>query len=515
MTDAIKTLPKQGFDAQTILNTMQELRGEDASWSEGKCWALVYSAGEEVTDVLRQAFTMFLTENALNPTAFPSLKQMETEVVAMTGHLLGGDAETTGSMTTGGTESILMAMKTAKMWAKKHKRWVRTPEVVLPASAHPAFEKAAYYFGIKTVYAPLSDDYRVDFKRMKKLVNRNTIMLVGSAPAYPQGVVDPIGDIAALAKKKGILCHVDACIGGFVLPFAKQLGYDIPSWDFSVPGVTSMSVDLHKYAYAAKPASVVVYKNAELRKHQFFAFTEWTGGIYASPTMTGSRSGGAIAAAWAVLNFIGHEGYMDIVRRVMNVRDELVDALKTIPEIDIHGIPDGSMVGIGSSVVDIFEVGDNLSEKGWHFDRQQEPVSIHLTVNLAHEGKVEEFIQDLKDAIAPCARISKSDRLKEKIMYGVMDAACTILPTAVVSKATAVASKAMGIGDGELPKKSAAMYGMMAKLPNRGDVHHLVIDALDKLLSYDSTKEIKMITPTTDESIEDRVITFPTKKAKS
>ena len=297
-----------------------------------------------------------------------------------------------------------------------------------------------------------------------------------------------------------------------MLPFAKQLGYDIPSWDFSVPGVTSMSVDLHKYAYAAKPASVVLYKDAELRKHQFFAYTEWTGGIYASPTMTGSRSGGAIAAAWAVLNFIGHDGYVDIVRRVMTIRDDLVDALKTIPEIDIHGTPDGSMVGIGSSVVDIFEVGDNLNERGWHFDRQQDPVSIHLTVNLAHEGKVDEFIQDLKEAIAPCARISQSDRLKEKLMYGVMDAACMVLPTAVVSKATAVASKAMGIGDGELPKKSAAMYGMMAKLPNRGDVRGLVIDALDNLLSYDSAKEIQMLTPAKGDDMGDGVITFPTQK---
>lgn len=501
-----KTLPQQGIDAQTILNTMQSLRSDDAQWQEGKCWALVYNAGPEVSELLKEAFTMFLSENALNPGAFPSLKQMESEVIAMTGHLLGGDEDVVGSMTTGGTESILMAMKTAKMWAKKNKWWVKKPEVVLPISAHPAFEKAAYYFGIKTVYVPVDENYRVDIKKMKKAINHRTIMLVGSAPSYPQGVIDPISEIAAIAKRKNLLCHVDSCIGGYVLPFATQLGYNIPAFDFRVPGVTSISVDLHKYAYAAKPASVILYKNPELRRFQFFAYTEWTGGIYASPTMTGSRSGGAIAGAWAVLNFLGYEGYLNIVRQVMETRDELLEKIKQVREIKVIGEPESSMISIGSDVVDIFEVGDNLNELGWHFDRQQDPVSLHLTINLAQYGKVDEFIEDLKEAVAKCAPTNNSQQLKEKIMYGVLDAAVKVVPAPIITKATQVASKAMGVGSGELPKKSAAMYGMMAKLPNRGDVKELVIDALDGMLRYNADHEIKMVEETDDSDDQERVI---------
>lgn len=490
----LKTLPRQGHSPEDILHTMSSLRQDDARWQDGKCFALVYHVDDKVSKLLKEAYSMFLSENALNPTAFPSLRQMESEVVAMVAHLLGGNEEATGSFTTGGTESILMAVKTARQWAKKHRRWVKNPEIVLPVSAHPAFEKAAYYFGVKTVHVPLTDDYKVDMKAFKRAINHRTIMVVGSAPSYPQGVIDPIAEIAALAQRKGILCHVDSCIGGFVLPFAQELGYPIDPWNFQVPGVTSISVDLHKYAYAAKPASLIMYRDAELRKLQFFAYTEWTGGIYVSPTMTGSRSGGSIAAAWAVLNHLGHEGYLDIVRQVMMVRDKLTEGIAKIEGIHIIGKPESSLLSIGSDVIDVFELGDLLNERGWHFDRQQDPVSLHLTINMSHVQSYEAFLEALSECVAACTTRSSSDKLKERVFFGALNAAVKVLPGPVVSKATAIASKAMGVGGGaELPKKSAAMYGLMAQLPNRGDVQSLVIDALDQLLRYKPEKEIQII----------------------
>ena len=240
--------------------------------------------------------------------AFPSLKKFEADVIAMTASLLGGDDETVGNLTTGGTESILMAVKTAREWGRAKRPGVAAPEMILPASAHPAFDKAAHYFDVKAIRVPVARDLRADVNAMRDALTRNTILIVGSAPSYPHGVVDPISDIASIAHAQEILCHVDACVGGFVLPFVRKLGYAIPDFDLRVPGVTSLSVDLHKYAYAAKGASVILYKNRALRRHQFFATTDWSGGIYISPTMTGTRAGGAIAAAFAVLNFLGAEG---------------------------------------------------------------------------------------------------------------------------------------------------------------------------------------------------------------
>jgi len=253
---------------------------------------------------------LFFSENALNPTVFPSLRRMETEVVAMTAALLGGDEHTVGNMTSGGTESLLMAVLTAREWGRAHKPDVQAPEMVLPATAHPAFEKAAHYFGVRPVHVPVGPDLRADVERMRAAITPRTVLLVGSAPSYPHGVVDPIVEIAQVAQEHGLLCHVDACVGGFELPFLRRLGYPVPDFDFQVPGVTSMSADLHKYGYAAKGASVVLYRDSALRRHQFFAYTDWPGGVYASATLAGTRPAGPIAAAWAVLHYLGEEGYL-------------------------------------------------------------------------------------------------------------------------------------------------------------------------------------------------------------
>jgi len=472
-------LPPKGTPAEKVLATMRELRRHDARWQEGKTWSLVYHASDRVTELLKEAYTLFLSENALNPTAFPSLKKLEAEVVAMTARLLGGDDETAGNMTSGGTESILMAVKTAREWARTRGLARAAPEMILPATAHPAFEKAAHYFAVKPVHIPVKSDFRADVAAARAAVTPNTILMVGSAPSYPQGVIDPIAELAHIAQENDLLFHVDACVGGFMLPFVRQLGYAVPDFDFRVPGVTSMSVDLHKYGYAAKGASVILYKNKTLRRHQFFVYTDWPGGIYASPTMTGTRPGGAIAAAWAVMNYLGEEGYLSIAEAVMKTTVKLREGIAAIEGLDILGDPAMSVLAIGSDTLNVYEIGDEMTLRGWHLDRQQFPPSLHMTVTPAHARVADQFLDDLERAVANVKRF-RLDRLANSLKVDLVRAAVKLLPAKLVSQLTARSSSVTGLKGAQLPKRSAAMYGMMACLPNRGDLDEIVLDLLDQ-----------------------------------
>lgn len=491
-TPSDKTLPARGHGAEDILEALTALRGDDVDWEGGKVWSLVFDAGGEHRRLLERAYTTFFAENALNPTAFPSLRRLENEVVAMTAHLLGGSPRVAGSMTTGGTESILMAVKTAREHARAHRWRLERPQMVLPETAHPAFDKAAHYFGVEAVRVKVGKDYRADVRAMKKAIGRRTILVVGSAPSYPQGVVDPITEIAALAAGRGILCHVDACVGGFMLPFVRALGRRVPPFDFQVPGVTSMSVDLHKYGYTPKGASVVLYRDAALRKHQYFATTDWPGGIYCSPSMTGTRSGGAIAAAWASLQHLGHDGYVGIAREVMDTVDVLRRGIDAIPGLCVLGDPEMSVLAIGSESLDVYEIGDEMTARGWHLDRQQRPASLHLTVNRAHVGGAPRFLEDLRAAAALVVPKPPLDRALEQARDVLLGAAVKVLPARLVTKVTQVAASALGMGDGALPERKAAMYGLMASLPNRGDLRTMVIDAFDRLTRYEASEEISI-----------------------
>ncbi len=392
-------LPLNRTPADQVLARMRQAREHDARWHEGRVWSLVYHAGDEVTDLLKEAYTLFFSENGLNPMVFPSLRQFETEVVAMTASLLGGNDETVGNMTAGGTESILMAVKTARDWARAERPAVSAPEMVLPQTAHPAFHKAGHYFGVKPVVIPVGPDLRADVAAAEAAITRNTILLVGSAPSYPHGVVDPIADLAGVAQEKGLLCHADACVGGFMLPFVRKLGYPVPDFDFSVPGVTSMSADLHKYGYAAKGASVILYRNRGLRRHQFHVYTDWPGGIYASPGMAGTRPGGPIAAAWAILNYLGEEGYLALTDTVMKTAKKLQDGIRAIPGLEILGEPVMSIMAIASDRLNVFEIGDEMALRGWNLDRQQFPPSLHVTVTPAHAQVADQFLADLGQVV--------------------------------------------------------------------------------------------------------------------
>ncbi|MCL7453358.1 MAG: aspartate aminotransferase family protein [Anaerolineae bacterium] len=481
-------LPQTRTPAAAVLSRMEQLRDRDARWQEGKTWSLVYDAGDELTEFLKEAYTLFFSENGLSPMAFPSLKRFEAEVVSMTASILGGSEATAGNMTSGGTESILMAVKTAREWVRSQDPGNDTPEMVLPITAHPAFEKAAHYFSVRPVHVPVGSDYRADVEAVRQAITPRTILLVGSAPSYPQGVVDPIVELAGVARERGLLCHVDACVGGFMLPFVRRLGYPVPDFDLGVPGVTSLSVDLHKYGYAAKGASVILYHSRELRRHQFFAYTDWPGGIYASPTVAGSRPGGAIAAAWAVMNHLGLEGYLELAGRVMETVTTLRQGIAAIDGVHVLGDPAMSILALGSDRHNVYEIGDELALRGWYLDRQHLPPSLHLTVTPAHAAVAGQFLADLAAAVEELGRLNWQ-RLSDSAKVGLVGLAARILPARLMSALTARSSSVTGIKGSEVPTRSAAMYGMMATLPNRGDLNNMVLDVLDQMTQVGEPSE--------------------------
>ncbi len=400
MTD-FPRIPKQGRPHDEILEEMKAFGSDDIAYKEGKAFSLVYYLGEAHEEFLKEAYATYMSSNALNPMAFRSLKRFESEVVAMTASMLNGDENTVGVMTSGGTESCLLAVYTAREKAKAQRFLPFKPEMIVPESVHVAFEKAAHYFGIKVVHAPLDENFRVDVKAVKKRINRNTILIVASAPPYPHGVVDPIEELGKLAASKGIPLHVDACLGGFLLPWVERLGYDVPTFDFRVPGVMSISADIHKYGYAAKGASLILFRNMDYMKHLFFVYTDWPGGIYASPGILGTRPGGAIAAAWATLQAIGEEGYLEYTKKLMQTAEKIKRAIESIEELELLGSPHAAIFSFRSTNKDlsIYAVGDQMEKKGWHLDRNQRPEALHCMLTPLHTEGIEQFIEDLRDSV--------------------------------------------------------------------------------------------------------------------
>ena len=474
--------PPTGKSKDEVLAAMRSARDGDVQWQKGRAFSLVYHAGKEVDDLLKEASLLFFSENGLNPTAFPSLRKFETEIVSMAASLLGGDDQTAGTVTSGGTESLLMTVKTARDWARKNRPEIKQPEMILPLSAHPAFEKAAQYFDVKPIRTALRADQRADVESARKAVTANTILMVGSAPAYPHGVIDPIREMAAIALEHGFLFHTDACVGGFMLPFVRKLGYRVPDFDLSVAGVTSISADLHKYAYAAKGASVILYKTAELRRHQMFVSINWPGGIYPSPAMGGTRPGAPIAAAWAVLNYLGESGYLELTDLVMKATQRLRDGVNATPGIKVVSDPEMSVFAIGSDGLDVYALADELTKLNWHLDRQQFPPTLHMTVQFGHVEVVDEFLSDLS-AATKAVRAPGFEKTANEWLIRIANFLVRILPEAWVTWLMEKASSLLG-GGGGLPSKMAPMYGLIGSLPNRGDLKEMVLDLLDGMTRY-------------------------------
>jgi sphinganine-1-phosphate aldolase len=399
---ALTHLPRNGRPPGDLWAEMEEASRGDVDWRAGMIQGYVYAVGDDVMRVAEEAFCRFFATSPLSPKVFPSLQRFSSDIIAMSGELLHAQ-EPIGTITTGGTETNLLAVLSARERGRIE-RGITAPEIVLPRSAHPSFNKAAHLFGLTVVRVPTGPDLRGDVAALSAALTDNTVLMVGSAPSYTHGVVDPIADMAAIADRRGISFHVDACVGGFFLPFAEKLGHEIPVWDFRVPGVSTISADLHKHGYAAKGASVLLHRNAQLRQYHTFEFNGWPNGRYYTQTIAGTRAGGAIAAAWAVMNYLGESGYLKIAEDAMRLTRAFIDGINAIPELEVWGEPVMNKFGYGSRVIDITAVADVLEEKGWYVGRQQEPPGINMHVFPVHGPIVGTYLRDLEEAVERVGR---------------------------------------------------------------------------------------------------------------
>jgi len=405
---AFTQIPEMGRARADILRDMQAMRDrEEETWKDGFVSGAVYHGDESHIEFLNQVYAINSQSNPLHADVWPSATKFEAEIVAMTAHMLGGDGASTtlseqdvhGTVSSGGTESIMLAMKTYRDWARETKG-ITQPEMIVPVTAHAAFDKASQYFNIKTVHIPIDANFRADVNAARKAVNKNTIVIVGSAPSFPHGAIDPIEELSELAREHGIGFHTDACLGGFVLPWAERLGYPVPKFDFRLPGVTSMSADTHKYGYAAKGTSVVLYRGLELLHHQYYTAADWPGGLYFSPTFAGSRPGALSAACWAALTSIGEQGYLDATKRILETAAQVKEGIRQIPELRVLGEP-LFVVAFASDTIDVYKVLDFMSHKKWSLNGLHKPTCVHLCVTLRHTqpGVAERFLADLREAV--------------------------------------------------------------------------------------------------------------------
>ena len=395
-------MPTKGWSADDVFEGLEAMRTRDVRWREGRAFSLAYHAGAEALAVAEEAYRRFSGENALSTDAFPSLKQIQAEVVAMAGVWLGATPSSAGFMTSGGTESILMAVKAARDRLLAE-RQIRQPNMVMPTSAHAAFAKAGAYFGVEVRRVAVGSDWRADVAAMQSQVDKNTVLIVGSAPQYPQGVVDDIVGIAKIATDAQINCHVDACMGGVTLAYLQRLGENIAPWNLQVPGVSSISVDLHKFGYTSKGASVIMYASKHLRSFQGFVTDDWLGGVYGSSGVLGTKSGGSMASAWAVMHFLGDDGYLRLTRQAREATLQLATVVRNKPELVLRAEPESTLLCFGAqdqSALNVFAVADELSKRGWYVDRQTPPDSLHCTVNAIHHDKIDWFARDLHESVS-------------------------------------------------------------------------------------------------------------------
>ncbi len=407
-------LPETGRGQSDILREMEALKQtEEERWKEGYASGAVYHGDDGHVDFLNQIYALHSQSNPLHADLWPSAAKFEAEIVAMTADMLGArrsettadeDARVCGTVSSGGTESILLAMKTYRDWARD-KRGITEPEMVAPVTAHAAFDKAAQYFGIKMKRIPVDGGFKADVEEARAALNKNTIVVVGSAPSFPHGTIDPIEELSTLAQTAGAGFHTDACLGGFVLPWAEQLGYEIPAFDFRLPGVTSISADTHKYGYAPKGSSVILYRSPELRRYQYYTTADWPGGLYFSPTFAGSRPGALSAACWAAMLSMGQEGYLEATKRILETGAEIKTGIREIPELYILGDPLW-VIAFASDTLDIYRVMDYMTGCGWSLNGLHKPSCVHICTTLRHTqpGVAERFIDDLRSAVAHVRR---------------------------------------------------------------------------------------------------------------
>jgi glutamate/tyrosine decarboxylase-like PLP-dependent enzyme len=447
----IDALPATGVPADRVLDELRELRTADLPTHGGRLFAYVYDPAVAGLDELaRAAYAISAHVNGLDPTAFPSLLAMENALVGAAAKLLGGDAATVGSVTGGGTESLILAVKAARDARPEQ----AAPRLVVPSTAHAAFAKAAHYLRVALDVVPVGADLRADPAAMAAAIGPDTVLVAASAPSYAHGLVDPVPEIAAVCAERGVRFHVDACFGGWVLPYLRRLGADLPPFDFSVPGVTSVSVDLHKYAYAPKGVSVLLHRDEALRLPQYFAYAGWPGYTMVNPVISSTRSGGPIAAALAVLRHLGDEGYLALAERTRSAVAVLAGAVEATDGVRLFAPPETTVVCLASDGVDLFVLADELAARGWHTQPQMAyadlPPTIHLTVTAAVGATAAEFAPALADAVA-ATRARGPVQLPEPLL----EAAGALTPEQVGPELIAGLAAGLGLGDGALGPMAA------------------------------------------------------------
>ena len=400
-TTTYHRLPDEPRERADVLAEISDMaRREDASGDEGRVSGSLYSGDHEHYAYLGEVFSQFSHANVLQRDMYPSATKFEAEIIAMALDLLHGDEQSCGVVTSGGSESLITALYTYREIARE--RGVTRPNVVMPITAHVALDKGAYWMDIEVRHAPLTEEYTADVAAMADLIDDQTIALVGSAGDYAHGLIDPIPQIAALAAERGIGMHVDGCLGGWLWPFAEGLGCDIPPWDFRVPGVTSISADTHKYGYALKGTSTLLYRDKDLRRHQYFTYSDWPGGLYLSPGLAGSRSGGLIAATWAAMVTTGRQGYLEAAREILSTADRIKAGIEQIDGLQVIGDPTFLIAFMSDrDDLDIYLVNDALKKAGWRMNALQLPPALHFCITRPNTapGVADDFLADLRTAV--------------------------------------------------------------------------------------------------------------------
>ncbi|KAI1035766.1 hypothetical protein LB505_003860 [Fusarium chuoi] len=449
------SLPKDGLPIDTVRAELENLANMDHTrWEDGYVSGAVYHGEDELMQLQTEAFGKFTVANPIHPDVFPGVRKMEAEVVSMVLSIFHAPPGAAGASTSGGTDSILSACLAARQQAY-NERGITEPEMILPDTGHTAFRKAAQYFGYKIhLVACPAPEYQVDVKAVSRLINPNTVMLVGSAPNFPHGIMDDIVALSKLAQRKKLWLHVDCCLGSFLVPFLERAGFESQLFDFRLKGVSSISCDTHKYGFAPKGNSTVLYRTAELRKYQYFVCPDWSGGVYASPGIAGSRPGALIAGCWASLMTIGEAGYIDACTKIVGTAKKITEAIQSSPlsgELEIIGRPLVSVVAFTSRNLNIYDIADAMSAKGWHLNSLQDPPAIHVAVTLPISKVWENLVADLEAVV-------EEEREKERVR---------------LVEGKGAHGKAMG--------DSSALYGVAGSLPNKGVVVDLASGFLDIL----------------------------------
>lgn len=416
-------LPAEGTRQETIMKELEAFIEGEIDWKGGRVSGGLYNCSPELTELNTEVYRRFMWSNPLHPDLFPSIRKMEAEVVQWCCTLFHGGKDACGTMTSGGTESIMLAMKAYREVG--YERGISFPEIVLPSTAHAAFTKAGEFFRMKVTRVPIDPQTcQVNVAAMRRAISKDTVVIVGSVPPFPHGIADPIEEIAQLAQSRKVGLHVDCCLGGFIVAFMEKAGFPIEPFDFRVKGVTSISADTHKYGYCPKGTSVVMYSSADLRRRQYFVEMNWSGGLYASAITAGSRPGCLIAATWATMLYFGVNSYVEQTKKVVETTRWIISKVRGIPGIYIMGNPKISVFAMASRDINIYNLNEEMMKRGWVLNALQFPPALHMCVTMVttKEGVAKKFVADLKEVVAELRKKPNQPASKSAAMYGTCQA---------------------------------------------------------------------------------------------